>query len=286
MKTPRRVRQRVLNLEEDTSLVGIDVGECFLDLAILRESCAIDYDRIDLRELGSDAISAVVHKLKMVCPTDRCVALVDSPRSPRDVDVRVSPGRADARCPSGRAIDRALHEFVFARVGSRLRFSLFPTPALDYFNAWIRQPDAKTHLRAFYSALFQPAQNTGLNESSGKPSGGTFTRFMLSGFAVHRGLARLGIECYECFPDLVFKIWNGGRTMPSKRDRSAALSVRQRINRELRSSLKITEGSLCANLDQADAEVMVLAAASAVRSGSLTILDCPAEGGFLLPLPN
>jgi hypothetical protein len=74
--------------------------------------------------------------------------------------------------------------------------------------------------------------------------------------------------------------------MPSKRDRSAALSVRQRINTELRSSLKITEGFLSANLDQADAEVMVLATASAVRSGSLTILDCPAEGGFLLPLPN
>jgi hypothetical protein len=286
MKTPRRVHQRVLDLEQDTSLVGIDVGECFLDLAILRESCAIDHARIDLRDLESDAISALVHKLEMVCPTDRCVALVDSPRSPRDVDVRMSRARADARCPSGRAIDRALHEFVLARVGSRPRFSLFPTPALGHFKAWIRQPDAKTHLRAFYSALFRPAQNIGLNESGGKPSGGTFARFMLSGFAVHRGLARLGIECYECFPDLVFKIWSEGRTVPPKRDRSAALSVRQRINTELRSSLKITEGSHCGNLDQADAEVMVLAAASAARSGSLTLLDCPAEGGFLLPLPN
>jgi len=109
---------------------------------------------------------------------------------------------------------------------------------------------------------------------------------MLSGFAVYRVLERLGVECYESFPNLVFKIWNGGRTVPAKRHRSAALSVRQRINTELRSSLKITEGCDCTNLDQADAEVMVLAAASAVRSGSLTILDCPAEGGFLLPLPN
>src|SRR5271165_1407226 len=184
MKASRRVRQRRLNPEQDTSFVGIDVGEYFLDLAMLRDSCAIDHRRIDLRDLESDPINGLAHKLKMVCPTNRCVALVDSPRSPRDVDLRASRGRADAPCPSGRAIDRALHEFVLARVGPRPRFSLFPTPALEYFDAWVRQPDAKSHLRAFHSALFRPADETRSNESSRKPSGGTFTRFMLSGFAV------------------------------------------------------------------------------------------------------
>jgi hypothetical protein len=293
MTRPRRASQRAIKPEPGTTFVGIDVGEDFLDLAILRSKVLrayrLDYQRIDLRDLNHRPIDALARKIQSVLPRDRCLALVDSPRSPRDLDLTNLRGFDGPASPVGRALDRSLREFVRARCGTSLRFALFPTPILAYYDACMGRPDAKSHLRAVHRALFgldRSTRSEALDAGRGKPGGGTFTRFMLCGFATYRALEALGFESYECFPDLVFKIWSGGRKVPPKSNRRAAYFARIQINRALGAALKISAGHAGASLDQADAGVMAAAAAVAAHSGTLTVFECPAEGAFLLPLPE
>ena len=293
MAPARVVKQRAIRPRRVTSFVGIDVGEDFLDLAILRSRARLahrlEYRRIDLRDLKEDAIGVLAGKIQSVLPADRCLVLVDSPRWPRDLDLTKRRRFNGSICPLGRALDRSLREFLRARFGESLRLALFPTPMLAYFEAWMSRAEAKPHLRAIHRALFgldRSNPDEGRAAASGKPGGGSFTRFMLCGFATYRVLEALGLVSYECFPDLVFKIWNGGWKVPSKRRRRAARFARCRIIHALAAALNLSTGYRGASLDQADAAVMATAAAAAAQLGTLRIFECPAEGAFLLPLPH
>ena len=62
---------------------------------------------------------------------------------------------------------------------------------------------------------------------------------MLCGFATYRALEAVGFASYECFPDLVFQIWNRGWKVPSKRRRHAARIARVRIIRALGAALNL-----------------------------------------------
>jgi len=157
---------------------------------------------------------------------------------------------------------------------------MFPTPDSAYFYAQIAAPSGKPHLRALGAAIF------GATPSARAPYGGSFTRFMLAGFAAYRALEKLGVSCFESYPDLQFRLWNGGRRLPSKISggRAAALSARDRIVRELAVRLKISCGVSARSLDQADAAILALSAAAGLRRGGAVTIEHPAEGRFWLTL--
>jgi hypothetical protein len=211
------------------------------------------------------------------------VAIIDSPRWPRDLDwsrrhegitpiVRPDP-------PPGRDLDRALRALIRRSVTANaepIRLSMFPTPRLDYFTGCVTNRECKPHLRTIYGALFGrlPATST-----DGRISGGTFTRFMLCGFVAYVVLEQMGVKCYECFPDVQFRLLGQGGYLPPKRKRTAALRERLKILDALYSEQGIAAGPRASTLDQADAAVMVLAG---LRPGSLVSIRNPAEGEFIV----
>jgi len=218
------------------------------------------------------------------------IAIIDSPRWPVDLDWS-QPGVV--RRPddvTGRTIDRALQRLVKALRGagaSTLKLSMFPTPRLDYFARQIAAPGCKPHLRAFGRELF------GLGGSDpGPPGGGTFTRFMLAGFAAYQALAIRRVTRYEGFPDLQFRLLSGDEPLPSKMkkgmrkaDRTDALDARRRLVISLAARLDVGGAMAVSTLDQADAAILALSVVAAESADCGVVVEHPAEGRFWLTLP-
>jgi len=227
---------------------------------------------VPLAGIDSNAVRNLADRISTICPelNSRWLARIDSPRSPRDLDCR--NGRFAFRAlPPRRQIDSQLRKSI---LGSSIRLSMFPTPPLGYFRSKSLEPACKAHLRAIYDALFCDLEVVSI------PGGGTFTRFMLSGFACFRALELLGVKTYESFPDLEFRLANGGALTP-KRTRRLALDHRRLIIRSLRLKLRI-DGPSQLTMDQADAEVLALTGALASRERKLLVLANKAEGNFIV----
>jgi len=114
--------------------------------------------------------------------------------------------------------------------------------------------------------------------------GGTFTRFMLAGFATYRALERLGIPAFEAYPDLQLRLSSPSTELPPKRRRADALAARRSIVASLAAQLGLRDAPVPANLDQADAAALALAAAGCARGGALWVVSNPCEGRFMLAL--
>ena len=290
---------RRIQLDRDATIAGIDVGEDFLDLALLpplRRSLLLA--RVDLRGIGREADgrglssdAGAIEELALriaravPLPTQGAIALVDSPRWPSDLDWSADGVVRRSGHSGGRKIDAALRAMVktLRATGKHPRLaplSMFPTPRFDYFGARIVAPTCKPHLRAMGCELF----GVPLTRNFSAPYGGTFTRFMICGFATYRALAALGVETYEAYPDLQFRLWAGREVLPPKRRRSAALPARQNIVRRLADTLGTRCGGTVATLDAADAAILALSTAAASRNGAILQVEDQAEGRFIAAL--
>ena len=269
--------------------VGVDVGEDFLDLAVLRANpLTLTHHRIGLRGIEDDPARILSERLAASCPDSgpQWLALIDSPRWPRDLEL--SKPTVSRRNPesAGRTLDRALREMLRDSDDHQaMRLSMFPTPKLEYFRRCADAATCKPHLRAVYHYLFE-AERAGSGISapigaSGPIQGGTFTRFMLAGFLTFRAWEALGVPALEAYPDLQYRL-RGGSPIAPKRQRAAALESRIEILLELRRKIGIAAAPLRYTLDRADAEVLALTAMIAGRQGSLAALEHPAEGRFLI----
>ena len=257
-------------------------------------------ERVGLREIAggteanpcapsSGAVAQLARLIAAAAPSleHRAVALVDSPRWPCDLDWSANGVKPRSGHAGGREIDAALRAIVkqLRALGGRPRLtplSMFPTPRFDYFRARIMAAACKPHLRAMGRELFGAA----LRGNFGALTGGTFTRFMISGFATYRALAAIGVETYEGYPDLQFRLWAGRAELPPKRNRGAALRARRRIVRRMADALGISCGDRIDTLDAADAAMLALSAATARRDGRVVVVENCAEGRFLVALDH
>jgi hypothetical protein len=255
----------------------------------------LELSRVALRGIDEAAAGAqreLARRIGRAAPQlDRgAIAIIDSPRWPLDLDWS-QPGvvrRADE--VPGRAIDRALQRLVKAlraAGASTLKLAMFPTPRLDYFARQIAAPGCKPHLRAFGRELFGHG-----GTDPGPPKGGTFTRFMLVGFAAYQALALRRVTRYEGFPDLQFRLWSGEEPLPSKMrkgmrkaDRAAALDARRRLVATLAARLRVDGAAAVSTLDQADAAILALSVLAAESTDCGLVVEHPAEGRFWLTLP-
>jgi hypothetical protein len=182
-------------------------------------------------------------------------------------------------------IDRGLQALVKAlreAGASTLKLAMFPTPRRDYFARQIAAPACKPHLRAFGHALGLGATDPG------PPIGGTFTRFMMAGFAAYRALAIRRVTRYEGYPDLQFRLWSGNAPLPSKMgkaSRRAALDARQRLVAGLADRLGVADATAVSTLDQADAAILALSVLAATSGDCGVVVAHPAEGRFWVTLP-
>jgi hypothetical protein len=269
------------------SLAGVDVGENFLDLALLHAgSCAIEHRRIALAGIEADPLRILCERLSESCPdlSPRWLALIDSPRWPRDLDYARRAVVMRDPVPPGRMLDQAVRERL-RDLPDRdpIRLSMFPTPRLEYFSDCARSPSCKPHLRSIYLQLFGDAGHwsNGPADRSGSIRGGTFTRFMLAGFLTFRALQALGVATLEAYPELEFRL-AGHKRLPPKGQRKAALAERVAIIGRMRQALGVAAQPMPRTLDQVDAEILVLSAAAAAKAGRLAALAHPAEGRFLI----
>ena len=265
-------------------MAGVDVGEDFLDVALLRiESRTLQHHRIALGEIENDALGALRQRVSSCWPAvdTGWLALIDSPRSPRDLDC--SRGIAARRCvPASRELDRALRERLRAPAAARaIRLSMFPTPVLAYFRQCVVRSDCKPHLRAIYRQLFD-AQAVPESAGEGRLAGGSFTRFMLAGFLAFRAWEGVGAHTLEAYPELQYRLCGGERIASKRHPVATVRNTRVEVIMELRRELAIAASPPPANLHQADAEILALSAARAMKHNSLAALEHPAEGRFLL----
>ena len=271
--------------------VGIDVGENFLDFAIVDSPPrALGFKRVELDGLKQPVCDTLAERIKDAAPVldAGATVLVDSPRWPRDLDwSRGCVGREPP--PRGREIDAELQR-IFPRLmaapdGTAYKpgLSMFPTPRYAYFAQWARDSRLKPHLSAIAKELFRELLD---GEACGlEPvGGGTFTRFMLAGFATYRALERLGVSAFESYPDLQLRLSSPSTALAPKKRRVEALAARRRIVASLAAGFGLRDTPAPANLDQADAAVLALAAAASARSGTLWVVSNPCEGSFMLAL--
>jgi hypothetical protein len=281
------------------SFVGIDVGENFLDLAIVDSPPrTLVFKRVAVDGLNGTACGTLAHRIKDAAPEldARAIALVDSPRWPRDLDWSRGAHRRDP-APPGREVDAILRQIfrtlvtvpagkAVPAVKLRIRgLSMFPTPPYDYFARCARDPRCKPHLSAIAAELFGALSDHDGDAHGPAPIGGAiFTRFMLAGFATYRALELLGVQAFESYPDLQLRLSSRSTELPSKGRRAEALAARRRIVASLVGRLRLRDTPVPANLDQADAAALALAAAVSARHGALWVVSNPCEGRFMLAL--
>ncbi len=194
--------------------------------------------------------------------------------------------------PPGREIDvelRRIFRTLMAADGKARKpgLSMFPTPRFDYFARCARDPRCKPHLKAIAAELFDRLLNgDGDGRESSPGGGGTFTRFMLAGFATYRALERLGVPAFESYPDLQLRLSSPSTRLPPKKRRAEALAARRRIVASLAAGLGLRGAPVAANLDQADAAALALAAAASACSDTLWVVSNPCEGRFMLALDS
>jgi hypothetical protein len=272
--------------------VGMDVGEKFLDLAWVEcVARKLTYDRIGLAGLDEPICDSLAERIKAVVPGIGAgtIAIVDSPRWPRDVDSRAPQLCLIDPAPFGRCIDASLRK-IYRELNAApdgappIRgLSMFPTPRFDYFNRCARDPACSAHLRAAARELFAPLFINGKNHAD-RTGGGTFTRFMLAGFATYRALEKLGAAAYESYPDLQLRLCAPSTELPPKKRRREALKVRNQIVAKLKKDLGIHDERAPKTLDEADAAALALAAAASARRGGIWAVTHQCEGRFLLSL--
>src|SRR5260370_16653434 len=148
---------RRLSVGRDTTIAGIDVGEDFLDLAILVSGKSeLRLARIALRGISGDtpgAVAQLAARIIDIAPqlAGPAIALVDSPRWPSDLDWSKPTPVARAGNVRGRLLDahlRALMRLVGGNgpPGAPLRRpSLFPAPRFQNFARWAPRPSGKPH---------------------------------------------------------------------------------------------------------------------------------------------
>ena len=273
------------------SFIGIDVGENFLDLAILdtpRRTLVLK--RVPLDRLNGNACATLAERIKEAVPgVDAHVSvLVDSPRWPRDLDWSNPPDKRDP-APREREIDVELKRIFPLLMGApdgkpyKPGLAMFPTPRYDYFTQWADAPAGKPHLSGIAKELFSAL----LNGNAGGPThGGTFTRFMLAGFATYRALEGLGIDAFESYPDLQLRLSSPSTALPPKKRHAEALSARRDIVASLARDLDLPGAPVPRTLDEADAAAMALAAACSASKGKLWTVSHPCEGRFMLALDD
>ncbi len=266
------------------------MGEDFLDLAIVSVR-ALRFARVALAGLSGQASAALAHRIIETAPEldAHTVAMVDSPRWPCDLDWSRFEQAGELRYreppPRGRELDRMLRQIHRELIGPRVRgtpargLSMFPTPPVAHFIRWMHDPRCKPHLRAIALELFGRLRC----DPQAAATGGTFTRFMLAGFATYRALARLGVPAFEAYPDLQLRLSSPATHLPPKRN-AGGRKARRRIVATLAAELQIRGAPRPATHDQTDAAALALAAAAAARRGALGVLTSPCEGRFLLAL--
>ena len=283
------------------SFVGIDVGENFLDLALVNASRrTMSFQSVALDGLGETPCTALARKIKEVAPEldARATVLVDSPRWPRDLDWSQGTEGRDP-VPSQREIDVELKRIFPLLMGApdgkpyKPGLAMFPTPLYSYFTQWAYHPKSKPHLAAITKELFDALLNgdggkNGDREETKQDGvgGGTFTRFMLAGFATYRALEGIGVNPFESYPDLQMRLCAPSTTLPPKKLQTGALTIRRQIVASLCESLGVVAASAPRTLDQADAAGMALAAALSARIDTLWRVSHPCEGRFMLALDD
>lgn len=283
VKSEDCVRRRVV-VARGAPILGIDVGEDFLDAARLSgDRATLSYHRIALTALRRPVITSLAALIANAVGNDMkdSIALVDSPRTPRDVDCSGAKLSTRVDAPASRAIDASLRELLCTTFSGAMRpLSMFPTPLASYFAGCASHRTCKPHLRAIAEELFGHRHEI----RDGKIAGGTFTRFMLAGFAVFPALDRLGIRAFEAYPDLQMRLWSDGIAIPPKRNRAEALRVRGIICERLAARVRVRNFDSPMTLDEADAAVLALSAAAAAFTNSLVELHCAPEGRFAVAL--
>ena len=300
---------KLLQAAPKAPIVGIDVGEDFLDVAIVDgEAKHLRLERVAVAgvERGGDTdngsirvgggIGELRRRILAAAPelgVSGAIALVDSPRWPRDLDLADDGDggiREIAEAAGARKIDRKLLAIVNnlglrKASGGPFSLSLFPTPRFEYFAACVRDPHCKPHLAGLGRELFGDKIE---KASPGiVPAGGrVFTRFMLTGFAAYRAIDGIGVETYEAYPDLAFRLWAIGVVIPPKSAGRKALDARGRIDRRLAEEVGCQDRVRIATLDEADAAVLALSAARARCGGAIMVIEEAAEGRFALAMDN
>ena len=285
-----------LEIASDAAIVGIDVGEDYLDVAsIAPDRGKLRYARIALDQIGgSDSVAALADVLVDRVPDLRAgaIAIVDSPRCPIDADCSQSHFAPRESPPARRAIDSGLRALVHrlnenpARA-RKTQLWLFPTPPIRYFAQCVLHPACKPHLRSMGEQMFQttksfaqiPARLTG---------GALFTRFMIAGFAVYQALARIGVDAYEGYPYLGFRLWmTRDEELPAKKKTSNAFADALGARRKILDRITLPEKFKMAppaTYDQADAAILASTVAAASRDGSIFQIRDRAEGRFIVAL--
>jgi len=270
------------------SFIGIDVGENFLDLAILdTRARTLVLKRVALDGLNGGACATLAGRIKEVVPgVDAHVSvLVDSPRWPRDLDWSNPSDKSDP-APREREIDVELKRIFSLLMGApdgkpyKPGLAMFPTPRYDYFTQWADAVAGKPHLSAIAKELFGALSN---GNACGPIHGGTFTRFMLAGFATYRALEGLGIDAFESYPDLQLRL-SSPSALPPKKRHTQALNARRDIVASLARDLDLPGAPVLRTLDEADAAAMALAAARSACEDKLWAVSHPCEGRFMLAL--
>ncbi len=278
--------RRAINLAPDATILGVDVGEDYLDLALLSaDRSQLSYHRVPLKGIASPIAESIGQRIAdaVGCDLGGAVALIDSPRTPRDVDCSNSKLVSRIDAPPARVIDASLRELLRATCDGALRpLSMFPTPRAGYFAGCVAKSDCKPHLREIAKELLASVVRIPAASKTGSVAGGTFTRFMLAGFGVFPALERVGVRVFEAYPDLQMRLWCDGAFLPPKRMRNDALVARRNICERLAALVKVTNFATPRTLDEADAAVLALSAAASASAGALIELHCPPEGRFAI----
>jgi hypothetical protein len=276
--------QRKITVAKSAPILGVDVGEDYLDLALLSgDRARLSHHRVELSGIGKPVVQSLARRIvRAVRQNVRgALALVDSPRTPRDVDCSAAKMSMRTETPRARVIDASLRELLRTRFnGTMLPLSMFPTPLANYFAGCAADHRCKPHLRAIAEELF--ASVIGIPDAPNTKSlvGGTFTRFMLVGFALFPALESIGVRAFEAYPDLQMRLWSDGAKLPPKRLRAEALRVRRNICKRLAATIGVTSYRAPGTLDEADAAVLALSAAASASAQSLIELHHRAEGSF------
>jgi hypothetical protein len=233
--------------------------------------------------VAGPVVDSIAHRISEALGRDLRggIALVDSPRAPRDADCSSGKMVPRMEAPRARVIDASLRQLLRARFNGTMRtLSMFPTPLASYFAGCVARSGFKPHLRAIAEELLAPLMRIPSGTSTESIAGGTFTRFMLVGFAAFPALEKLGFRAFEAYPDLQRRLWADRVKLPPKKFRGAALIARRKICAKLAALIKLTNFEAPKTLDEADAAVLAMSTAASASTESLLELYCPPEGRF------
>ena len=99
-----------------------------------------------------------------------------------------------------------------------------------------------------------------------------------------RAIDGVGVESYEAYPDLAFRLWASGAEIPPKGAGRSALAARVGITRRLADELGCEGATQIMTLDEADAAVLALSAVKARRGGAIVLIEEAGEGRFALAI--